>query len=347
MRKRKRGGPVFWKSSHKAYYCEINRKQVRLGTDKEAATTEYHRLKAGHEPVTNKTSVAKLIDDFLAWTRDNRAEATYDWYHFHCQRFANYIGVKLAISELKPFHVTRWLGTLKGSSSYRNGACRAICRALNWARKQGLLDRNPIEGMERPEHQPREIYLEAEQWDQLVAAVEDDDPFIDYLWFLHETGCRPQEARIIEAKHWGKGNKLTLPRKDSKGKKYNRVIYLNERAREIVIRLALKHPSGALLRNKRGTSWQKAKIIYRFQALSKKLGFPVIAYTLRHTWITDALKRGVDVAVVARLAGHKDSTMVLRVYGHHAKDSGYLEQQLRIATNESGNDVPQKLAANG
>jgi hypothetical protein len=39
----------YYKKSHKAWYMEIGRKQVRLGADEEEAFKEYHRLMAQHE----------------------------------------------------------------------------------------------------------------------------------------------------------------------------------------------------------------------------------------------------------------------------------------------------------
>jgi site-specific recombinase XerD len=42
----------------------------------------------------------------------------------------------------------------------------------------------------------------------------------------------------------------------------------------------------------------------------------VIAYAYRHTFATDALLAGNDLATVAAMLGHKDVSMVSKVYGH-------------------------------
>jgi integrase len=39
-------------------------------------------------------------------------------------------------------------------------------------------------------------------------------------------------------------------------------------------------------------------------------------YALRHSWATNALKRGVDPLTVAILMGHQDPSMLARVYQH-------------------------------
>jgi integrase len=58
----------------------------------------------------------------------------------------------------------------------------------------------------------------------------------------------------------------------------------------------------------------------------------VISYTLRHTWITDALEREVPVATVAELAGHKDLKMIQQHYGHLSEKRKHLQAAARQAT---------------
>ena len=69
----------FHKKSHRAWYATIAGKQVRLGTDKEGAEKEYHRLMASDTPVTTKTTAAQLIDQLLHWTKLNKSPRTFEW----------------------------------------------------------------------------------------------------------------------------------------------------------------------------------------------------------------------------------------------------------------------------
>ena len=119
--------------------------------------------------------------------------------------------------------------------------------------------------------------------------------------------------RIVEAKHY-KDGRLTLERQNSKGKKYRRVIRLNDRAKEIVERRIAEQGDGAIFRTRYGRCWAARSIQCRFVKLSQKSGYRIIAYTIRHSWITHALLRGVDPLTVGILAGHRDATMVMRVY---------------------------------
>lgn len=326
----------FFKKTHQSWYVELNGKQVNLGKDKDEAFKEYHRLMAADTPVTSRTPVVNLLDQFLAWTKDNREKRTFDWYADHLQKFATHIGARLTVPDLKPIHVTRWLTSCKTSgNNTRNGAARAVNRAFNWAKKQGLIPANPVSGMERPAYEPRECYLTPEQWTAAIALVAETDPFHDLLTFMRETGCRPAEARLVSAKHWDRANaRLVLERKNTKGKKSRRVIRLNDKAQAVVTRLALKNPEGALFLNRRKRAWTAYSVNCRYSKMKKKLNFEWFPYILRHTWITDALLRGVDPLTVAIFVGHKDASMVMKVYNHLVQNDDFLRQKLRQATGE-------------
>jgi hypothetical protein len=154
----------FFKKSHGCWFVEINRKQVNLGKDKEEAFKLYPSMMAGQTAITGRTSAVLLLDQFLQWVKENRAPRTFDWYYGHLQPFAHFVGPKRTIGEIKPILVTRWLATLKGGDSWKNGAARAVSRAFNWGQKQGLIPFSPVHGMEKPTAEHRECYITGEQW---------------------------------------------------------------------------------------------------------------------------------------------------------------------------------------
>lgn len=55
-------------------------------------------------------------------------------------------------------------------------------------------------------------------------------------------------------------------------------------------------------------------------------------YALRHSWATNALKRGIDPLTVALLMGHKDPSMLARVYQHLSLSPDHMRDQARKAT---------------
>lgn len=335
----------FYKKSHKAWYVQLNGRQVRLGTDKEEAFIEYHRLMAGELPVTSKTTVVEIITQFLDWVKSNRAAATHEFYKKYLAKspktatkrrsLLDYLPASTRVSDLKPIMVNRWIDDrYKGmSDNYKHCACRAIATCFNWATDLQILTANPVKGFKRPAATPRDCCLTPDQWQQLIGAVAVDDPFADLLWFMHDSGARPQEARKVTAAHFN-GTRLIFGRAESKGGKDRRVIRLNERALAIVQRLAIKNPEGPIFRNVRGVPWTVYAMGCRFAKLRKQLGFYCCPYAMRHTWVTNALLRGVDPLVVAELAGHRDAAMIMKVYSHLTGNDAHLDAKLRQATGE-------------
>jgi integrase len=182
---------------------------------------------------------------------------------------------------------------------------------------------------DKPAKTRREVVYSSCDWSELRGLVIDRE-FGDLLDFMWETGCRPLEARTIEARHVDLENDLVLiPPSEAKGKKTERVIFLTAVSRGICKRLAEQWQSGPIMRNTKGTPWTKDSINCRFQRLKKKLGKPVCAYGIRHSYATEGLKKGVDSLTLAQLMGHQDASMVARTYSHLARNPAYLREQAR------------------
>ncbi len=54
-------------------------------------------------------------------------------------------------------------------------------------------------------------------------------------------------------------------------------------------------------------------------------------YVLRHSWATNALKKGVDALTVAILMGHEDPSTLAKVYQHLSLNPEHLLEQARRA----------------
>jgi integrase len=269
--------------------------------------------------------VDELFDEFLEHVERNQKPNTYRLYKRYIGDFNDSIPNK-RVHDLCPHDVQRWLNTKGWNTTTQKIAVGAIKTAFNWAIRQGLTQTSPLAGMKKPPALSRDVLVMPGQWDSLVKAIK-DEALRDILVFMRETGSRPQEARIIEAGHV-RGDHVLLPKVDSKGQKYNRVIWLTPAAEAILKRLMQSQPEGKLFRNKWGRPWTTGRLNERCGGLSKKLGFHFFPYALRHTWITEGLERGVDPVTLAILAGHKDTTMICRVYQHLARKPDHLKASL-------------------
>ena len=354
----------YFKTARNAWYANLGpkRRPVKLAVGREnekAAWQKYHILMAGRQPLTNDCFLVDLVQRFVDHHHKNSSKRTYEFYFAPLESFLASLPAKMRVADLRPYHLTMWLDgrlmakrsrRVKGTKTYRTedtgrkisqnhkrNLIRAVKAAFHWAVEEAYIDRDPLHNVKAPAYIPRgdEAYLMPDQWDRLIAAVK-DQALLDVLTVLKETGCRPFEVRRVEAR-WldNAGQCWVFPKIDSKGKMESRVVHLNAKALDICRRLAPKYPVGPMFRNGKGNRWTHSALDGRCLKLSKKLGFHVTPYCVRHTFATDAILHGVDLQTIATILGHKDLRMLSRIYQHIRKCGDHIKEGLRKATGES------------
>lgn len=223
--------------------------------------------------------VSEILDKFLDWTLKNKARRTFEWYRDHLQAFLNHLGgTPLPVDELKPFHVIEWIDKHQGwSAAYRRGAIVAVQRPFNWAEELGYISSNPIKKIKKPQPQRRDNPVTTEDFASIIERYEENDPFRDLLEFAWYSGCRPQEARLLEARHVHLAAEcIVIPKEEAKGKRRARVILLHGRAMQIIQRLLSADPEGKLFLNEDGKPWKRFAIANRFDRLHLALGIETL-----------------------------------------------------------------------
>ena len=308
------------------WYVTIDGRQYNLGPDEQAAFEQYHRLmNAPPEQRLSGETVAEIMDAFLEWCQIHRKPRTYEWYRDRSQQFIDFIPCGLKVSQLKPYHLQRWIDSHPNwAPGNKRNACRTVQRALSWAVQQGYIDKSPVQYFEKPPAGKRDQVVSDSEFQQLLA-LSADRSFRDLLSISWETGARPQETLRVEARHVDLDNsRWVFPAKEAKGGKLPRIVYLNEKALELTARYMEKNPTGTIFRNTKGKPWTTDAVCCRFYTIKKKTGVRYSLYSLRHTWATNALKKGVDPITVAVLLGHSDTSTLARTYAHLTHDPVYL-----------------------
>lgn len=330
----KREPKPYFKKSHQCFYVNLHGKPVRLDADEVKATAAYHALMAGIREVKKDTLVLELIAEFLSYSKQVHAKRTHEWYKENLKSFHQHIG-NLSVGDLRPYHVEQWVRKLypktKNPTTIGN-ALRTVKTVFNRATRLGKLTVNPLAALKIPKSSVRDVYLMPDQYRTLVAAIK-DELFREFIEALRETGCRPQELRTVEARHFDRVNGCwVFPKQEAKGGWEERVIRLTPRALAISNKMALKNPDGPMFRNRLGNAWRNQAICLRCNRLSKKLGFHICPYAIRHTFATDAIIRGVDLISIAHMMGHKTLHCLTRIYQHVQRRGDHLYQPLLKAT---------------
>lgn len=225
----------------------------------------------------------------------------------------------------------QWLKQ-KGNQSITIYHKAVILRSLAlFAKRRQMCVHDPLEGyrLKKPKPTAQPCWT-PEQADQIIRAA--PEAYRDYFTFLRETGCRAGEAKflmwddvrldagviLIRAKEgpWGSwrpksGDQRSIPMTDKV-----RALFRSMPRHGLWVFCA--QPSKRFPAKDRQLSEAQALEVLQKKVLVK-LGLEGKLHTFRHTYISQALTRGVPEAVVRQWVGHVDPA-ILRLYTHVADE---------------------------
>jgi integrase len=262
----------WYRKERKSWFVMLNGVQHNLGPDKKEAQRRFHEMM--RQPQAKRVSpqsLAAIIDEFLDWMLHNRASSNYEAHRHRLQKFIE-AWPNLAIDDLRPFHVEKWVKTFNVSRTTRRNYMRAVKRMVRWAKEQGYIDDNPVTNLKIPAGDRREVMIRPEEFDRLLSFVP-DQPFRDLLIATWESGARPQEILKVTANHVDLANgRWVFPRSQEKMKRIARVVYLGEKALAITTRLMVQYPDGPLFRNSEGRPWTTSAVNCAFRRVRVRMG---------------------------------------------------------------------------
>lgn len=286
----------------------------------------------------------------------------------------------LTVDQLQPLHVYEWVDSHPEWKTGKRGAMISVQRPFAWAAKAGHLASvggcSPLAGLEKPQQGRREQLVSEEEYRAILSVLTCDEAH-DLVELAWETGMRPAELYTFEAQFFEpEAGRIVFPVKLSKGRRWQRVVYHNDRALEIVRRRVQRFPEGPVMRNADGRPWNMSSTNNLFQRVRVNLGrgrlqqlglvppkVPRLKaaersdrrlraeherkvlerrrqvnrlawqhgtkysiYAMRHAFCTEALENGLDAVTVSVLMGHRDTTMISRVYSHVDQRNQHMRQ---------------------
>jgi integrase len=326
----------FFRPKKQRWYVQLDCKHVNLGPDENEAFRRYHEIMAARKqpipivPPSDDPLLIEVLDAFLDWCMKHRELRTFESYQERIQSFLRSLQDKqLFVRDLRPFHLQNWVDSHPAwNSGMKRGRMQGVQRALNWAVKQGRIDKSPIAFVEKPPPGKRENVVDFPTYQRMLTLTATQE-FRDLLTVSWETGCRPQEIWRVERRHLDiAAKRWVFPQNESKGKRKIRIVYLTDTALAICVRLAAKHPAGPLFRNSDGAAWTRFAVSLVFGRMVKHLGKKYALVDFRHSFTTRSLKAGVDPVTLSFLLGHADTSMLARTYAHLDQEIGHLREAL-------------------
>lgn len=239
---------------------------------------------------------------------------------------------QIELDKLKTTHITRWRGKqieqgedddeedLRKAKDTANRTLNTLKAALNYALKSHLVAGDsgwktvtPFPDVAR---RRKSAFIDLKARQRLLAKCDDD--LRTLLTALLLTGARPGEiARLNAADFDRKQKTLTL-----NGKTGQRTVAVSTAAAKFFTELSREVIGTApMLRKEDGGRWNKDAWKKPIKEAAKAAGLPleIVAYSLRHTAISEMIMGGMDTYKVAALTG-TSVLMIERNYGHLQSD---------------------------
>jgi integrase len=324
----------FYRTGRDAWVVQLGRRQLTLARGREnepEAWKAYHRLMAaeGQAAPSEDMTVALACDLFLDRAEQETSAGNYQQYRIKLQDFCDHHGHR-RVTDLRIKHLDAWIKAHSWSASTVRGGITAVKACLNWCVRMGHVGSNPLKDAPRPK-MGRRTRTVAPQEREIVRG-RFDEAFRDFLDALTWTGARPGEVMHLEASHidWV-ARHASLPGKTTDRTGLPVGFPLVPPMLELCRRLAEVNPTGPLFRNRDGNPWTPNAVRCRMRRMRSRLGIAgITAYTYRHSYVTDALQRGIPLADVAALVNHRDIRTTMN-YNHIDERMDHLRSQAERA----------------
>lgn len=351
-----RHSEVGYYASRRGYYTFLRGKRrplVRNCEDDRPNGPNYLRavdawralLASDLSPKKGDTSVGGAVQRWLFHLQNCRPASTLQVARSLLGDFSEALG-HVSLCDIKPAQIVAWIdGHATWGSTTRSNALKSVKACFAWNLNGGDTTVNPLAGYKAPSsyrerRRGKECYLPDDLLSLILAAMEPAER--DFFRAMADTGARPAEIANARPRDYrdnpphvfysgdpyGDGYRHKTAR-SKKTENNDRVIFLSpavvaivqanrrrpylfpDRSGNMMGRSMIDHIIQRVRRNAAVVDWQVTHPLERKR---------IIPYSFRHTYITNAIKRGTPIKLVADLCG-TSVLMIERHYSHLLSDT--------------------------
>jgi integrase len=224
-------------------------------------------------------------------------------------------GKRFGVSEFRRKRISEFLAALDCSGPTKNRYRAALSVFAKWLVEREVLESNPVRDVAmQKERDPRMVWMTWGDADRVSRAAPQP---LDGLFALMAASGVELGAALRLTRADVDLTAQTIHARGSKTAWRNRVVRYEDWAQGVLYRLTAGHVGASPL----FPPMRHRRILAAFHGAQKAVGLSGHRlHDLRHTYAVNALKKGYKPTVVAHQLGHKDATMVSKVYGRFVPD---------------------------
>src|ERR1051325_8415428 len=266
-------------------------------------------------------TVGEFFDEYAQGSGSSKAQSTRSLEKIYFGGFRSFVGNNRMLRSIDNLIVDKWKNTflIGHSGATFNLVLRMLKAAFNCAVRWKLVDVNPFHSTRFEKIQERRLFLTAEELGKIFNKIDEDIArtvhrkqkrflllFRLFVEFLLMTGLRRNEALGLRPEDVDTAQGVVYLNR-TKPRKF-RIVPLNARAQEILLQAGAYELFARL---------HYGDVTHKFKHYVDSVGLQSGGFklhSLRHTFATMLVSRGVDLYQVSKLLGHADIKTTM-IYG--------------------------------